>query len=138
MPTYQYKCPNDHYYEEERSITSHEPILICTACSEEMKKVFSVPALNLVGRGFYRNGGQYNSYMKQIFLRICATFAATGLSVVGAGAIAGVPLWKAIMMSGIGGVSFVVEGLARAYMDDGKLTFNEINDVFNKVDKKAK
>jgi hypothetical protein len=76
--------------------------------------------------------------MKQIFLRICATFAATGLSVVGAGAIAGVPLWKAIMMSGIGGVSFVVEGLARAYMDDGKLTFNEINDVFNKVDKKAK
>jgi hypothetical protein len=76
--------------------------------------------------------------MKQIFLRICATFAATGLSVVGAGAIAGVPLWKAVMMSGIGGVSFVVEGLARAYMDDGKLTFNEINDVFNKVDKKAK
>jgi len=76
--------------------------------------------------------------MKQILLRICATFAATGLSVVGAGAIAGVPLWKAIMMSGIGGVSFVVEGLARAYMDDGKLTFNEINDVFNKVDKKAK
>ena len=75
--------------------------------------------------------------MKQIFLRICATFAATGLSVVGAGAIAGVPLWKAVMMSVIGGVIFVVEGLARAYMDDGKLTFNEINDVFNKVDKKA-
>jgi hypothetical protein len=74
--------------------------------------------------------------MKQIFLRICATFAATGLSVVGAGAIAGVPLWKAVMMSGIGGVSFVVEGLARAYMDDGKLTVNEINSVFNKVDKK--
>jgi hypothetical protein len=74
--------------------------------------------------------------MKQIFLRICATFAATGLSVIGAGAIAGVPLWKAVMMSGIGGVSFVVEGLARAYMDDGKLTVNEINSVFNKVDKK--
>jgi len=76
--------------------------------------------------------------MKQIILRICATFAATGLSVVGAGAIAGIPLWKAMLMAGISGVSFVVEGLARAYMDDGKLTFNEINDVFNKVDKKAK
>ena len=57
MPTYQYKCPNDHYYEEERSINSSEPILICTQCSEEMKKVFSSPAVNLVGRGFYRNGG---------------------------------------------------------------------------------
>jgi hypothetical protein len=76
--------------------------------------------------------------MKQIILRICATFAATGLSVVGAGAIAGIPLWKAMMMAGISGVSFVVEGLAPAYMDDGKLTINEINDVFNKVDKKAK
>jgi hypothetical protein len=76
--------------------------------------------------------------MKQIFLRICAAFAATGLSVVGAGAIAGIPLWKAVMMAGIGGVSFVIEGLARAYMDDGKLTIDEVNDVFNKVDKKAK
>ena len=75
--------------------------------------------------------------MKLILLRILATFAATGLSVVGAGAIAGVPLWKAVLMAGIGGVSFVVEGLARAFMDDGKLTVEEINDVFNKVEKKG-
>ena len=75
---------------------------------------------------------------KQILLRIVATFAATGLSVVGAGAIAGVPLWKAVMMAGIGGVSFVIEGLSRAYMDDGKLTVAEINDVFRRVDKKDK
>lgn len=74
---------------------------------------------------------------KQIFLRILATFAATGLGVVGAGAIAGVPLWKAILMAGIGGVAFVVEGLSRAYMDDGKLTTAEINEVFGKVDKKS-
>lgn len=76
--------------------------------------------------------------MKQIFFRILAAFAATGLSVVGAGAIAGVPLWKAILMAGIGGVSFVVEGLARAFMDDGKLTIEEINEVFNRVEKKGK
>lgn len=76
--------------------------------------------------------------MKHLFFRILAAFAATGLSVVGAGAIAGIPLWKAVLMAGIGGVSFVVEGLARAYMDDGKLTVDEINDVFNKVDKKGK
>ena len=72
----------------------------------------------------------------QILWRIVATFAATGLSVVGAGAIVDVPLIKAVLMAGIGGVAFVVEGLARAYMDDGKLTVAEINDVFRKVDKR--
>lgn len=76
--------------------------------------------------------------MKQIILRILAVFGASGLSVVGAGAIAGVPLWKAVMMAGVGGVATVVEGLARAYMDDGVLDADEINEVFNKVDKKAK
>jgi hypothetical protein len=74
--------------------------------------------------------------VKQITWRIVATFAATGLSVVGAGAIVDVPLVKAVLMAGIGGVAFVIEGLARAYMDDGKLTTQEINDVFRKVDKK--
>jgi hypothetical protein len=76
--------------------------------------------------------------MKTIMFRILATFAASGLSVIGAGAIAGVELWKAVMMAGISGVAFVVEGLARAYMDDGKLTKEEIDEVFNKVDKKNK
>ena len=76
--------------------------------------------------------------MKQIMLRILAVFGASGLSVVGAGAIAGVSLWKAVMMAGVGGVATVIEGLARAYMDDGKLDADEINDVFNKVDKKSK
>lgn len=75
--------------------------------------------------------------MKQILLRILAVFGASGLSVVGAGAIAGVSLWKAVMMAGVGGVATVVEGLARAYMDDGKLDADEIDAVFNKVDKKA-
>lgn len=76
--------------------------------------------------------------MKQIILRILAVFGASGLSVVGAGAIAGVPLWKAVVMAGVGGVATVVEGLARAYMDDGKLDAEEIDAVFNKVDKKKK
>jgi hypothetical protein len=76
--------------------------------------------------------------MKEIVLRILAAFASTGLSVMGAGAIAGVPMWKAVLMAGIGGVAYVVEGLARAYMDDGKLSTAEINEVFNKVDKRGK
>ena len=72
-----------------------------------------------------------------IILRILATFAASGLGVIGAGAIAGVPLIKAVFMAGIGGVAVVIEGLSRAFLDDGKLTTSEINDVFNKVDKKT-
>lgn len=73
---------------------------------------------------------------RNILLRILAAFASTGLSVMGAGAIAGVPMWKACLMAGIGGVAFVVEGLARAFMDDGKLSTEEINQVFDKVQKK--
>ena len=72
-----------------------------------------------------------------VILRILATFAASGLGVIGAGAFAGVPLLKAIFMAGIAGVAIVVEGLSREFLDDGKLSLSEINDVFNKVDKKA-
>jgi hypothetical protein len=76
--------------------------------------------------------------VKNICLRILATFAASGLGVVGAGTIAGVPVWKAVFMAGIAGVATVVEGLSRAFLNDGKLTIEEINTVFSKVDKKAK
>jgi hypothetical protein len=75
--------------------------------------------------------------LSNIVLRIIATFAASGLSVIGAGAIAGVPLWKACFMAGMAGVATVVEGLSRAFLDDGKLSSTEINQVFNKIDKKA-
>jgi len=71
-----------------------------------------------------------------ILSRIVAVFAASGLSVIGAGAIAGVELTQAILMAGIGGVATVVEGLSRAYLQDGKLSNEEINEVFNAVDKK--
>ena len=76
--------------------------------------------------------------IKNIIMRIIATFAASGLGVVGAGTIAGVPLIKAVFMAGIAGVATVVEGLSRAFLDDGKLSVSEINEVFNGVDKKAR
>jgi hypothetical protein len=75
--------------------------------------------------------------MKQILLRILAVFAAQGLSVVGAGSLVGIEVWKSIALAGGLGVARVVEGLARAYMDDGKLDMDEINDVFNSVDKNS-
>lgn len=74
--------------------------------------------------------------LKNVLMRIVAVFAASGLGVIGAGAIADVPLWKAMFMAGIAGVATVVEGLARAFLDDGKIDAKEINEVFNKVDKK--
>ena len=74
---------------------------------------------------------------KSIITRIIAVFAASALSVIGAGALAGVELWKAAMMAGIGGMATVVEALARSYMDDGVLDEEEINSAFQKVDKKS-
>ena len=74
--------------------------------------------------------------LKQISTRILAVFSASGLSVIGAGSLAGIQLWQAVLMAGVGGVATVVEGLSRAYLDDGKLTDTEIDNVFNSVDKK--
>ena len=76
--------------------------------------------------------------IKNVFWRILAVFAASGLSVLGAGAVVGVDLMSAVMMAGILGVASVVEKLARAFLDDGKLTLEEINSAFSKVDKNAK
>jgi hypothetical protein len=77
------------------------------------------------------------SKLRQLLLRIVAVFAASGLSVIGAGAIAGVELWKAVMIAGIGGVATVVEGLSRAFLQDGKLDAEEIDEVFATIEKKT-
>jgi hypothetical protein len=77
------------------------------------------------------------SLLKNILLRMLATFAASGLGVIGAGTIVGVPIWKAVFMAGIAGVATAVVGLSREFLDDGKLDIEEINTVFSKVDKKT-
>jgi len=71
-------------------------------------------------------------------VRIIAVFAASGLSVIGAGALAGIGTIKAVLVAGITGVATVVERLARSFMDDGRLNDNEINAAFSQVDKRAK
>jgi hypothetical protein len=76
--------------------------------------------------------------IKNIFWRILAVFAASGLGVLGAGAVVGIDLVSAVLMAGILGVASVVERLARAFLDDGNLTMEEINDAFSKVDKNSK
>ena len=73
-----------------------------------------------------------------VMMRIVAVFAASGLGVIGAGAVAGISVTKAMLVAGLTAVAAVVEKLARAFMDDGKLTLDEINAAFSTVDKGAK
>lgn len=73
-----------------------------------------------------------------ILMRIVAVFAANGLAVIGAGSIAGISVAKAITVAGLTAVAAVVEKLARAFMDDGRLTGDEINSAFSTTDKNAK
>lgn len=73
---------------------------------------------------------------KMLITRVIAVFAASGLSVVGAGSLFGIEVWKSIALAGGLGVATVVEALSRAYLADGKLSTSEINDAFKLVDKK--
>jgi hypothetical protein len=73
-----------------------------------------------------------------IFLRIVATFAASGLGVIGAGSIAGISVAKAVTVAGLTAVATVVEKLARGFMNDGKLSLDEINSAFAAVDVNSK
>lgn len=76
--------------------------------------------------------------INNIIMRIIAVFAANGLAVIGAGAIAGISTTKAITVAGLTAVAAVVEKLARAFMDDGRLTADEINSAFSTTDKNAR
>jgi hypothetical protein len=72
-----------------------------------------------------------------VILRIIAVFTAQALGVIGAGAVAGISTIKAMSVAGITAVAAVIEKLARGFMDDGKLTMDEINAAFAAVDTKA-
>lgn len=76
--------------------------------------------------------------LSNVIMRIVAVFAASGLSVIGAGAIVGIDTISAVILAGTLGVATVVERLARGFLDDGKLSATEINEAFKSVDKKAK
>jgi hypothetical protein len=75
------------------------------------------------------------NHFTNVIVRILAVFAASGLSVIGAGALIGIKTSAAMLLAGTLGVATVIEALARAFIDDGKLSEKEINDAFRKVDK---
>lgn len=70
-------------------------------------------------------------FARNIALRVAAVFVASALSVIGAGAIAGISIVQSMMVAGLAGVATVVEGLARAFLNDGHLDEDEVNQVFN-------
>lgn len=82
-------------------------------------------------------GGSFMEKIISITQRIVAVFLASGLSVIGAGALIGIDTIKAVILAGTLGVVTVVEQLARSFLVDGKLSTAEINDAFSDVDNKT-
>jgi hypothetical protein len=76
-----------------------------------------------------------------VILRVFATFVASALGVIGAGSVAGsvsgleVPIWFSAVMGGIMAVAKVVELLSLAFLEDGKLSKEEINAAFRQTTK---
>jgi hypothetical protein len=76
-----------------------------------------------------------------VILRVVATFVASALGVIGAGSVAGsvsgvdIPIWFSAIMGGIMAVAKVVELLSLAFLEDGKLSRDEINAAFRQTTK---
>jgi hypothetical protein len=69
--------------------------------------------------------------LQDILSRMVAVFTVGALGTLGAGAVMGVETWIALSMAGLLAVASVAERLAREYLDDGKLTLDEINGAFS-------
>ena len=65
-----------------------------------------------------------------------AVFIANGLAIIGAGSIIGIDTFSSILLAGSLGVAKVTESLARGYLNDGRLTIDEIDDAFGSMSKK--
>ena len=68
-----------------------------------------------------------------IIMRIVAVFMYSAMAVIGGASLIApeIPPHKAAMIAGISATAHVVEKLARAYADDGKITMEELNAAFN-------
>ena len=68
-----------------------------------------------------------------ISYRIVATFIASALGVIGAGSIIGIDVWLSAAFGGLLAVAKVVEKLALAFLEDGKIDQDEVNSIFSQV-----
>jgi hypothetical protein len=77
------------------------------------------------------------SILKDVIFRSIALFMTMALPAIGAGAFAGVEPVNSALIAGALGVSKVLTDLAKAFLDDGKLTQEEVDVVFKKANKKS-
>jgi hypothetical protein len=73
--------------------------------------------------------------VQDILRRMVAVFTVGALGTLGAGALLGIDTFVSLLMAGLLAVASVAERLAREYLDDGKLTLDEINDAFSPLSK---
>ena len=77
------------------------------------------------------------SIIKDVVFRSIALFLTMALPAIGAGAFAGVEPVQSALIAGALGVSKVITDLAKAFLDDGKLTQEEVDAVFKRANKKS-
>jgi energy-converting hydrogenase Eha subunit H len=68
--------------------------------------------------------------VKKIAKRILALFLVSALATIGAGAVIGIDVIQTAILAGVMGIANVIEDLSRGYLNDGKLTEEEINAAF--------
>lgn len=77
------------------------------------------------------------SIVKDVVMRSVALFLTMALPAIGAGAFAGVEPVQSALIAGALGVSKVLTDLAKAFLDDGQLTEDEVDAVFKRANKKS-
>jgi hypothetical protein len=77
------------------------------------------------------------SIVKDVIFRSIALFMTMALPAIGAGAFAGVEPVQSALIAGALGVSKVLTDLAKAFLDDGQLTQEEVDGVFKRANKKS-
>ena len=75
--------------------------------------------------------------LKDVIFRSVALFLTMALPAIGAGAFAGVEPVNSALIAGALGVSKVITDLAKAFLDDGQLTKEEVDAIFKKANRKA-
>lgn len=74
---------------------------------------------------------QTASTIGSVLMRIAATFVYQAMAVIGgASIIGGIPVYKAALLSGLTATATVIQKLAAAYADDGKITMEELDSAF--------
>ena len=74
--------------------------------------------------------------MKDVVLRSFALFLVTALPAIGAGSFVGIAPIHSAVIAGALAVSRILTDLAKAFLDDGKLTQDEVDAIFKKANKK--